>query len=422
MIGWIDFSSEHREKVRTVIDLLKKPGVVDELGIGVIRDALADRMFPGVSTIQTRAKYFTLLAAIVRDYFRKNEADSKTQTLEKYLRYWEKVFRVQLSKRYGDEGEGLGVIGISFGEDLLRDVQRPASSVYWNGLRRFGFIRTNLSLAEFSRAHSGRRSLQSLLQETKRYKGDDPDAGNDGRAHVRAPEVDADYWSEPAITLTQEEAAYLKKQIVANASDSLLAQVLLDPDATSQLVDLRSETLFDDFVELPFMQEVDNSELRQVAQHAKGFWAILRGAHIRYNLLLQPIRSNSADMKLEEDWDEWQAKMTAFDWGSWSSDLLWTVVDESGGKVKTRTRNFVNRWIDLARSEPIDEHACDEAVRQQEIDNKQRKARLRRNATDEQVRGWVGLSRLDYRLTQVKTIVTDIHRGETGEADPDAGR
>jgi len=31
--GWIDFSSEHRDKVRTVIDLLRKQGVVDELGI-----------------------------------------------------------------------------------------------------------------------------------------------------------------------------------------------------------------------------------------------------------------------------------------------------------------------------------------------------------------------------------------------------
>jgi hypothetical protein len=59
-VGWIDFSSEHRDKVRTVIDLLKTQGVVDELGIGIIRDSFADRLFPGVSTIQTRAKYFPL--------------------------------------------------------------------------------------------------------------------------------------------------------------------------------------------------------------------------------------------------------------------------------------------------------------------------------------------------------------------------
>lgn len=37
-LGWIDFSSEYREKVRTVIDLLGERGVVDELGIGMIRD------------------------------------------------------------------------------------------------------------------------------------------------------------------------------------------------------------------------------------------------------------------------------------------------------------------------------------------------------------------------------------------------
>ncbi len=65
-IGWIDFSSEHREKVRKVIDLLSAPGVVDELGIGVIRDSFADQMFPGLLTFQTRAKYFTL-TALTRD-------------------------------------------------------------------------------------------------------------------------------------------------------------------------------------------------------------------------------------------------------------------------------------------------------------------------------------------------------------------
>ena len=58
VIGWIDFSSEHREKVKTVIDLLTISDVVDELGIGTIRDCFSDTLFPGISTIQTRAKYF----------------------------------------------------------------------------------------------------------------------------------------------------------------------------------------------------------------------------------------------------------------------------------------------------------------------------------------------------------------------------
>ena len=48
-IGWIDFSSEHRDRVRTVLALVAEKGVVDELGIGVLRDTFA----PGISTIQT---------------------------------------------------------------------------------------------------------------------------------------------------------------------------------------------------------------------------------------------------------------------------------------------------------------------------------------------------------------------------------
>jgi len=60
IIGWIDFSSEHRERLRAVLDLLSAPGVLDELCIGPVRDAFADHMFPGISTIKTRAKYFTL--------------------------------------------------------------------------------------------------------------------------------------------------------------------------------------------------------------------------------------------------------------------------------------------------------------------------------------------------------------------------
>ena len=60
-IGWIDFSPDHRDRVAAVLDMLKPEGVVDELGIGSIRDAFADQMFPGISTIQTRAKYFFIV-------------------------------------------------------------------------------------------------------------------------------------------------------------------------------------------------------------------------------------------------------------------------------------------------------------------------------------------------------------------------
>ena len=66
-LGWIDFSKEDRQKAFDVINLLSEQGAVDELGIGVIRDAFANYFFPGTSTIQTRAKYFLIVPYMLRE-------------------------------------------------------------------------------------------------------------------------------------------------------------------------------------------------------------------------------------------------------------------------------------------------------------------------------------------------------------------
>ena len=60
-LGWIDFSKEDRDKVHDVMNLLQEQGAVDELGIGLVRDAFANYFFPGTSTVQTRAKYFLIV-------------------------------------------------------------------------------------------------------------------------------------------------------------------------------------------------------------------------------------------------------------------------------------------------------------------------------------------------------------------------
>lgn len=60
-LGWIDFSKEYRQKALDVMNLLSEQGAVDELGIGIVRDAFANYFFSGTSTIQTRAKYFLIV-------------------------------------------------------------------------------------------------------------------------------------------------------------------------------------------------------------------------------------------------------------------------------------------------------------------------------------------------------------------------
>ena len=53
--GWLDTDSEQRRRMLEVVDLFKEEGTVDELGIGSIRDALADSLFPGTSDLHTQA-------------------------------------------------------------------------------------------------------------------------------------------------------------------------------------------------------------------------------------------------------------------------------------------------------------------------------------------------------------------------------
>src|SRR5439155_26616412 len=56
-LAWLDFSESDRQKALDVIDMFREKGTVDELGLGTVRDALADLLFPGRSTIMTRARY-----------------------------------------------------------------------------------------------------------------------------------------------------------------------------------------------------------------------------------------------------------------------------------------------------------------------------------------------------------------------------
>ena len=66
-LGWIDFSKKDRQKVLDVMNFLQEPGAVDELGIGIVRDAFVNYFFPGTSTIQTRAKYLLIVLYLLKE-------------------------------------------------------------------------------------------------------------------------------------------------------------------------------------------------------------------------------------------------------------------------------------------------------------------------------------------------------------------
>lgn len=65
-VSWLDTSAEEQRHVREVLSLFAQSESRDELGIGQIRDALSDLLFPGTSVIQTRARYFLVVPWLYR--------------------------------------------------------------------------------------------------------------------------------------------------------------------------------------------------------------------------------------------------------------------------------------------------------------------------------------------------------------------
>lgn len=60
-IAWLDTSADEQRSVRDIIALFTQHESRDELGLGTIRDALSNRLFPGTSVLQTRARYFLIV-------------------------------------------------------------------------------------------------------------------------------------------------------------------------------------------------------------------------------------------------------------------------------------------------------------------------------------------------------------------------
>ncbi len=65
-LTWLDLTASDRDKMRRVLDLFKEQGTLDEMGLGSLRDALSDALFPGTSSIQTRLRYVLFVPWLYR--------------------------------------------------------------------------------------------------------------------------------------------------------------------------------------------------------------------------------------------------------------------------------------------------------------------------------------------------------------------
>ena len=157
LFGWVDYSEQDRARMAEVIDLFREQDTRDELGIGVIRDAFADMLFPGTNTMQTRARYFLFVPWIYRQLevrgCRSADMASRTRKDE-----------ATLIAALLDAGETDAVIGRVSRERLLR----MPSNIYWLGLGAWRIRLFDGMQQQYHASIDGWRRRQS-----QRLRGDD---------------------------------------------------------------------------------------------------------------------------------------------------------------------------------------------------------------------------------------------------------
>ena len=225
-LGWIDFSKEERNKVLNVIHLLEEPGAVDELGIGIVRDAFADYFFPGTSTVQTRAKYFMIVPYILKEAG-SGEYGNEPSNIIRRIDEEERKCRDILIQTSND-----GVIGSLVPNSW---VLRTPSNIYWNGIKRIGiFNAEGLSVKEYVQ----QSVLQRKRKQAKQYGNRKENAEENERDDVDAGDlVSFQFWNlgetykkdwrdNLTIELLPQEASFLKSKIITGLRGTLFSYVL----------------------------------------------------------------------------------------------------------------------------------------------------------------------------------------------------
>ena len=238
-IGYINFSQEERNNIYKVIQTIRDHQAIDELGIGRIRDAFSNEMFPGMSTLQNRAKYFVLLPALYisaehEKYKNVNEVQQRIIDLEIKLTR-------QLLNGTPDAAERWGITGSTVinqaEKHSSRYVKYDPSYIYWGGLVTFGMVKTDGNIYQliFERSQKNQdKPTRWRSNSNDDFESQDDEGGSGDFQLCDAGGLKYNFNGRTPIPiqLSKEEATFIKRQIITseNSKDSFLAYILRNDD------------------------------------------------------------------------------------------------------------------------------------------------------------------------------------------------
>jgi hypothetical protein len=398
-LAWLDTSREDQRRMRELLGLFAETESRDELGIGQVRDAFSDLLFPGTSTLHTRARYLLIVPWCYQEAERRSHRGS---SLAPRVEHNERRVIAALKSSGAEEGLIGRVAGVA--------VKTLPSTIYWGALARYR-IRT-------TEDPGMGRSLQVAEADelADRMPGDwapTLPAAPDGFPGV----VDG------GLELGPDEAAFLRDKIRLGAAGSLLVHLLDEgrcpqPDSAAPWLD-------------PACRDAPSGPAEDL-RHAERFSIAIHGAALLYNLLLAQRYEAAGYTHVEDPVERFEADllgwsqqvMTLGGWDVWDRADMWTRVIAQNPRIgqNLRARGFIDTWLNAIvagrAAAVLDDRSLHDLVRERERSVKRAQSRF---ANDKLLRTWSGGSgnrQLTFRWAQVRRILIDIHDGLESDDAP----
>jgi len=382
-LAWIDQDQEARKRAHELLGLFNQPGSREEMGLGTIRDAFSNLLFPGTNTAQTRLRFSLIVPWVYRALERERMPRSDFWRLgrERELDVLEHLWATT----------EVGVYG-----------RRSGRRLKWLPSWYFG-----LGDAWGLRVRAAGR-------------------GNGVRTwHAGLPKPPPGFPELDTLSLTSTEAEYLQDRVAQSLPQSLLAHLFRQVTARNA-----GEADGCSFVwEHPGYGDFAAEHQEQV-EHARLFSGVVEGAPVLYNLLLARRVHAGTPGREQEDGEEkvahYEARLAKWSRGLdrsalavWSVDDFWATV-ASSARVNHDTRTFVNAWIALAkegvldvqeRGAPADDSEAATLVRRREKALKGVRSRFRNHKMLAEWGGGSGMGRMNYRWPVVRGFLRELSEG-----------
>jgi len=386
-LAWIDFDEAERQRAQRIMALFQERESRDELGLGAIRDSLADHLFPGTSTIQTRLRYMLFIPWIFRMVENRDGSPNQLMTEARNL-------EIRLANALKAGGEAKGVIGSEAGASL----RRLPSSVYWAGLGTWGIRHFPGSIdSYFSSIRDLRRGRQRLHESE--------DAASDVHVtriwHSALPPMPKGLMEKTSFRLTTEEAQFIIDRLIAEQPEALLTKLARDGD--------KAECNY--IWEHPNLASFPTSAYHLV-KHSEIFSSMIHGAALVYNLQLSELRQKNEWVTSYEDrLRQWADSLDLSAIKSWSLDDFWKTIEHPNHTIRPAAKLFVTKWLELVRGDhprSWQSRSARSLIEGRERFLKTSQSRFSNSAVRDRWGGRSGDERLSFRWPQAKAHLQDL--------------